>query len=309
MSRVGRHSIEYARQQLARGQLDGAIQTLVRLLGDDADDADPHALLAHALLGRKRVHAAAAEARIALELDPESLPAQLAAAGVAIAQRRFRDAQALLDTARTMYPDAPVVEDMLARLHLAWGRDAAAATHNGRALELDPDDADYLALAASLAWRRGDRVQAEAIAREALHADGDHIEAICVLGHVALARGDVDEAREHAAWALQIDAMNAQAIALLCAINARRSPLLGAWWRFQAFVSAGPAHRAITLLLGMYLAYRVASLWLTDHGQADAALILSGVWLGFCVYTWVAPSLFWKAVRRELAQVRLDPKF
>ncbi|WP_190285605.1 tetratricopeptide repeat protein [Montanilutibacter psychrotolerans] len=303
------YQLELAEEQLDRGQVDTAIHSLTRLLGEDPEHAGAHALLALALLRNKRLYAAQTEARRALELEPELLMAQLAAAMIAIAQRRFRDAERQLHDARALYPDAPAVDDALARLYSAWGRDAEALDHNRRACELAPDDVHFLSLRSRLEFDRGNRDIAAQLARNALQLDPESVEALSVLGHCALAAGRPDDARAHAAWALQVDPTDSNALALLGSIKARQSWVLGVWWRFQSFLSAGSRTRTVLSLLGMYLAYRAALLALDDNGHPDWQMPLSALWLGFCVYTWVAPGLFWRSVRRELQQVRLRPGF
>lgn len=298
-----------AERYYAHGQTDAAIDALLRLLGEDADHADAHAFLALCLIKRKRLHAAALEAQRALELEPESAFAHLASASAAIAQRRFAAAEAHLQAARERAPESAAVADAFARLYRAWGRDAQALEHARRACELDPDDPDYPALLAWLELRRGDRARAEELAREVLRAHPEHIDALCVLGHCELARGRADRAREHAAWALQIDPGDADALTLLAAVKARQSWLLGLWWRFQSFLSGGTRTRMVVLLLAMFLLYRVALIALPQQGLAQWVGPLSYAWLLFCAYTWIAPSLFWRSVKKELAQVRLRPDF
>ena len=70
----------HAVAQLGRGQVDAAIETLARLLGQSPDDADAHALRALCLLRRKRLHAARLEAGTALSLEPDSVFAHRAMA-------------------------------------------------------------------------------------------------------------------------------------------------------------------------------------------------------------------------------------
>jgi Flp pilus assembly protein TadD len=302
-------ALERARAQLQHGQVDGAIDTLTSLLGEDPDDARAHAVLAFALLRRKRLHAARHEAGRALELDPHAVLSHLAAAGVAVAERRFTDAELHLETARAGDPGDERVHEGLARLYFAWGRSRQALEHGRQACELAPEDDDCLALRAQLEFAAGQRGPARAFALHALEINPENVEALCVLGHCDLADGQDDAARQHAAWALQADPMSESALTLLAAIKARRSLLLGLWWRFQAFVSAGSRTRAIALLVGIYLLYRITLIVLGNHQLGHWNAPLNWAWLGFCAYTWFAPALFWKAVRRELQQVRLRPEF
>lgn len=298
-----------AERYYAHGQLDATIDALLRLLGEDADHSDAHAFLALCLIKRKRLHAAALEAQRALELEPESAFAHLACAVAAIAQRRFPAAQAHLQSARELAPESAAIADAFARLYRAWGRDAQALEHARRACALDPDDPDYPALLAWLELRRGERGRAEELARDVLRAHPEHVDALCVLGHCELARGQPERAREHAAWALQIDPADADALTLLAAVKARQSPLLGLWWRLQSFLSGGSRTRMVVLLLAMFLLYRIALIALPQQGLPHWVGPLSYGWLLFCAYTWIAPTLFWRSVRKELAQVRLRPGF
>lgn len=303
------HWFSIAEQQHARGQIDAAIETLTRVLGEDPDDGDAHAFLAICLLKRNRLHAAALEALRGAELDPESLFIHLASASVATAHRRFQLAEEHLATARGLYPEADAVYEHLARLYSTWGRGDEAIANCLRACELAPGDAGHWALRARLELGGGDRREAARYALEALELDPENVEALCVIGHCELADGQVDAAREHAAWALQIDPMNEGALTLLAAIKMRQSLVLGLWWRFQAFVSAGSRLRAVALLIGIFLLYRIAMIALDENGKDHLLAPLSFAWMGFCLYTWVAPGIFWKAVRRELEQVRLRPNF
>jgi hypothetical protein len=125
------------------------------------------------------------------------------------------------------------------------------------------------------------------------------------MGNIALRRGDLEDAREHCIWALRQNPNDPSAIHLLCAIKARRSWLLGLWWRFQSFlVTFGPAW-IVAILLGLYLVNRILTMVLLDMGQTDAAHTVQLAWLAFVIYTWIAPSLFQRMVQKELKQVLL----
>lgn len=295
--------------QLGHGQVDAAIETLAQLLGDTPDDAAAHSLLAICLVRRKRLHAARLEAEAGLALAPEDAFAHRAMAEVLIASRRFDDALAHLEQARAADPEDGEIEAALAWLYLAWDRADAALPHAGRARELDPDSAQPLVLLATIARQRGDRAGSARLAAQALAMDPESVDALVLAGHAALAAGDVDAAREHAAWALQHDPQDEGALELLCATKARRSLWLGLWWRFQSFVVAGGSTRAIAIVVGLFLVYKAASILLAGHGRQDIADAIRIGWLAFCVYSWVAPEVFLRQVRRELEQVRLRPDF
>ena len=66
---------------------------------------------------------------------------------------------------------------------------------------------------------------------------------------------------------------------------------------------------AIALLVGFYLLYRAADIAMLEHGLDEWAPALSFAWLGFCVYTWFAPGIFMRSVKRELSTVKLRPDY
>jgi transitional endoplasmic reticulum ATPase len=95
---------------------------------------------------------------------------------------------------------------------------------------------------------------------------------------------------------------------LLVSIKARENLLLGAWFRVNASLSDfGP--KAMLILLAAYVMQRFLVLALEDLKLGGLSDVVSYTWLGLCVYSWVAPSVFRKMLERELATVRLDPRF
>jgi tetratricopeptide (TPR) repeat protein len=260
-------------------------------------------------VSRHRLHAAQLEASQALLLDPDSEVAHMAMAAVSIAHRKFREAEAHLEAAHTLSPEDADILAMSASLYQAWDKPDQALDNIARAHAMAPDDPGILAQYGRIEFLRGRREPARGFAERALEIDPEHVDALTLLGHCDLAAGRVEDARRHAVWALQNAPGDEGALTLLAAVKARQSWFLGLWWRFQTWISAGSNRRAIALLVGMYLLYRAVGIALVDNGQQDGASVLSVVWLGFCVYTWFAPSIFQKSVRRELETVRLRPDY
>lgn len=305
MTRRSEHLFRHAQRMLDNGQVDQAMDALTQLLGEDPDDGDAHALLSLCLVRRKRLHAAKLEAQRAAELEPESVFAHLAMGSVLTARREFTAAAQHLVAALELDPESDFPHAQLARLYEAWGKRDLAKSHAIRACEISADDAGNWALRGSLEYSAGDRKTARLYASTALEIDPEHADALVLVGHCDLSTGNVQSAREHAVWALQADPTDEGALTLLGAIKARRSPVLGLWWRFQSFLSAGSSRRMLLLLVGIYLLYRIAMITLADHGMGEMVGPLSIVWLCFCAYTWFAPALFWKSVRREMDTVAL----
>jgi hypothetical protein len=65
----------------------------------------------------------------------------------------------------------------------------------------------------------------------------------------------------------------------------------------------------VVVLIGMFALYRCTVIVLEAHGLQQWAPFANGLWLAVCAYTWVAPSLFARALKRELEQVALKPTF
>lgn len=301
--------IERAYTQIHHQDLYGAIESLRQALTIDADSSRAHALLAICLHDQKRIHAADYEARAALTLDPDSPFAHYAMAVVSMAQRRFKLAEQHLQAALSLNPGNPTTLRALARLYGLWGRRSEVLPLLEEAREADPNDAETWAALAECHRDARNFRQAEELARRALEIDPENSDALLTMGHLLLARNEVADAREHALLVLSNNALHEGAIHLLGAVKARQSPLLGVWWRFNAFFGGGSMTRRVVLLIGMYLAYRASVIALDDTGHEQAGTWLSFAWLGFCIYTWVGPAIFQKQLRQELAPAGLSNKY
>jgi Flp pilus assembly protein TadD len=97
--------LEHALRLMRGGHIDQSIDVLTRVLGEEPDHGDAHAILAFCLVSRKRLHAANLEASQAVGLDPDSHLAHLAMASVQIARRAFKQAETHIDAARTLAPE------------------------------------------------------------------------------------------------------------------------------------------------------------------------------------------------------------
>ncbi|WP_213877388.1 tetratricopeptide repeat protein [Pseudomonas sp. dw_358] len=301
--------LHLAYQRLQAGHNDGAIDSLRQLLAEDSDHAEAHALLAICLINMRRVHAARAESRLALAADPELPVAHYAMAVVAIAMRQFKPAEQHLRQLLDMEPLNPMYHRTLAELYSLTGRSALRLEQLQKALELGPDDAANLVAMAQYHRSEGHWDQAEGYARQALQSDPGHPGGVVVLGHLLLRRGETAAAREHAIWALQENANDRAALHLITAVKARESLFLSFWWRLNAWMSERGTTRAIVILLGMFVLYRVMVIALNQQGYPTLAEGVDWVWLAFVVYTFAAPQIFKRALDKELVQVRLSKEF
>ncbi len=295
--------------QLAHGDARGAVESLREALSHEPDDPSLHAVLAVALLACKRRHAARVEAETAVALAPELAVAHRALGYARLAFRDLRGAGEAFAQSAALAPDDAEAHLALGRLHAAARREGPARAAFQRALALAPWDPDPVVALGELELQAGRVGAARERALAALAESPDHEDALELMGWVLLAEGRTAEAREHALWILRQNATRAGAIHLLCAAQARRSPLLGLWWRWNAFMATLADGRSILILVGLYVAQRLATLALLDAGMPSVAASVSWAWIAFAAYTWLGPALFIRALRRELAAVRLRPGF
>jgi len=311
MSDPSRHAalaLSRAAERLRVGDPAGALEALREGLALAPDHALLHAVLARVLLQLRRRHAAREEAGIAIGLEP-TLPAAHLAMGLAhLAFRDLGKAEAALREAVALDPGDDGCHAALGRALLAARRREEAEAAFRQAAALDPSDASHVAAIGEVALARGRRAEARAHARAALELEPESPDALVLMGEVLLADGERAEAREHALSVLRTDATNFEALHLLTAVKAKESLLLGLWWRFNGLLSTF-GRGTVLALIGMFVAYRFAVIALQEAGAPGPARVAQLVWLGFAVYTWVAPGLFRRALERELSAVRLSREF
>lgn len=294
---------------LAQGNYPTAVEMLRHRLTENPDDATAHAYLAICLVDMRRVHAAEMEARTALVLDPGSSLGRFALVSVCMARRRLKEAESLLYDLIAEAPNTDLYHRWMGRIHRLKGRPKEAEAMLRKAVELDPEDPDNLAELAGFYLVTGKKGLAKDFARQALELQPEHQDALVAMGSVLLEEGDIQGAWDHARWAIKHDATDRGALGLICAIKAKTNWFLGAWWRFNSFVSGLGEKRAILFLVGMFVVYRLVRVWAVQTNHRDLIEPIDIGWIGLCVYTWIGPSLFRRALNKELGGVKLDEKF
>ncbi len=301
--------LHLAQQQMSQGQLEGATKSLRQVLTFAPDEADAHALLSICLLGLRRVHGAEYEAEMALSLDPESLLALEASADVLMARRKFKPAEKRFRELLERKATSPSVYRGLADLYRLTGRHDRARAWLDKALELEPGAAETWADLGFWHLRYGDLDTAEVKARKALEISPEHHNGLLLMGHILVQRGHVEEARDHAIWALRQDPTDKAALYLMAAIKARKSVVLGLWWRYSTWMGNLGDGRAILVLLTAYVLYRFGVITATGLEHPDLAQYIQFLWLAIVAYTWIGPVVFGQSLKRELAEVKLDREF
>jgi len=292
------------------GNRGGGIDLLRRALSLDPDHPRAHAALADHLLDARRLPAAGIEVRIALGLDGNDPYILQVAAAVLIAERKLDDAWAHCRIAMqglAAPPDAFVL-GALARQLLGDAAGARELVHEALAR-----DAAHTGALTRLAWLEFDAGLYEAAARAAqaaLEADPIDRDAHIIAGYIDLARGDTAAAEQHARFVLRHDASDTgSGLTLWTAVQARRSFVLGAWWRFNVWLTRGELGRRIGRLMALYLLARVAMIVTDELGLERVSITIAVAWIALCAYTWIAPRVFQGMLKRSLPPVSLDPDF
>jgi len=301
--------LEEAWTKIQHGHYDGAIDTLREILSHDPDMAEAHAYLAICLLNKRRAHAATQEAQIALTLEPETELCIYALALTQIAQRKFHDAEANISRLLDLNPNNAHYYLLLADLYTMTAKNKDVLALLDKALALSPENPDTLSKLSDYYLAMNNQEQAEHYATEALRIDPEHADALISMGHLCLSKGDINTAREHAIWALRQEPDNSSALYLMTAIKARANPLLGLWWRYNAWINRVGIARSILILLSAFLVYRISSMIFMDMGRDDIANIINFCWLGIVIYSFIGPAIFEKSLKKELAKVKLGNDF
>jgi Flp pilus assembly protein TadD len=301
--------LEEADVQRRLGNHRGATELAQRALTIDPDHAQAHAALAAILLDARRLTGAGIEVRTALALDAGDPYIHRVAAAVLIAERKLDDAWAHCLIALEGPAPAPEAFVLGARVRVLQDERAHARELLHEALAIDAAHVGALTQLARLELDGGNRNEAARVIALALEADPVDPGAHLAAGTIDLARGDAASAEHHARFALGLDATDRDALTLWAAIQARRSWLLGAWWRWNMWMSQRDDRRQIALLIGAFVVVRVAIIAADALGLDGLSAVLSLGWLGLCAYTWVAPGMFRRMVARSLDSVRLDPDF
>lgn len=301
--------LEQAEVQRRLGNHHGATQLAQRALALDPDHARAHAALAAILLDARRLVGAGIEMRAALALDADDRYIHRVAAAVLAAERQLDDAWAHCLIAIQGPAPAPEALVLGAKVRQLQGDRAHARELLHEALAIDAAHVGALVGLARLELADGARDEAARLIALALEADPVNHDAHVAAGTIDLARGDAASAETHARFVLGLDATDRDALVLWAAIQARRSWLLGAWWRWNMWLAQRDDRRQIAMLIAAFVVARIAIIVTDELGFAGVSRVLEFAWLGLCAYSWFAPALFRRMIARSLETVRLDPDF
>jgi tetratricopeptide (TPR) repeat protein len=301
--------LEQAEVQRRLNNHRGAIELVQKALAIDPDHARAHAALAFSLLAARRLPAAGIEARTALALDGNDDYVHYVAGHVMMAERKLDDAWA--HTLIALEGDRADAHTHVlgATIQVLKGDNARAKELLMQALECDANHCSALTELARLELNLGEREAAAEHVELALKSDPANTDAHVVAGYVALAKGDDGVAENHARFVLNQDATDEGGLKLFTAVKAKRSVLLGLWWRWNTYISMRDDRRQIAVLIGTFVLMRIVIIVTDELGYDTISRVLQLGWLGFCAYTWFAPELFRQWLKQELGSVKLDPDY
>jgi predicted Zn-dependent protease len=293
----------------ARGLHDLAIDELKRGLAMTPADAMAHALLASCLLAKGRVHAAEYEVGEALRLDPGSTFASLTLARVLTLRNRWSEALRLCSEVLAADPSDADAHLLRAEVFLLSGDRPAALASLRAAAKLRPDDIAVMRGFADYYLRVGDLAQAEHFALAVLAQHAEDADGHLLMARVCLLRDEVDHAERHVATAIADDPDSHEALRAFADVKTRRSPLLGVWWRWNAWMQRLGTRGMVSVLIGAYIVFNLTALVVEDLGYRGASSVIRYLWLALAVYSWVAIPLYQRRLKAELAKFRFDLKF
>jgi Tfp pilus assembly protein PilF len=295
-----------ARRMLETGNAESALRSVRDVLANDAVNTDALALLARCH-GALRQWDEAAEALAALAaVDPDDLRAPalrlvFADRGGAIGKKSLAAAEELL----RHDPENALAWHYKAVAHENGGRYEDAETCHRRAVELDPEDADYLASFADFLSKTGRKAEAGTLLAAAAEIAPDSTSVLIATGTRDLREGRVEEAYDKAIWALRQDPNDPAAIALLVSIKTRKNPVMGVWWRWAGLMESVGSGTRWGIVIGLYIAWLVLSKQVLTRLPDMVHTVVVVAWVSFCVLTWVGPWIFRRAIARELRAVKI----
>jgi len=276
-----------ARHWMTLNKPDRVLEQLARLPGDAALSPDAFVLRTAALydLDRHLEAEAAAEAGLG-ELGPD--PQLLALLGMSRQELgKYEGAESALLDGLALAPTSSYLLCAYARLCLAVGQAGKAAKLVERAASFDPEDDVVARTRVLVAFVEGKDAEAVRHGREAMRLDPDGGGNHAMYGMALANRGDVGSAARSFRRAAAADPGNTELVEAAREARAAAHPLL---WPLRPMQRFGA--------LPVWLAAVVGMTALRAAGLAPLAVAFAVLWVAYCVYSWVAPPLVRRWVRR-----------
>jgi tetratricopeptide (TPR) repeat protein len=291
------------------GNLTGARTSFEHILADTPDHVPALCGMAASLIGEDNKKALACTLD-ALARDPENDYATRILALIHMQLKKKQEAIGAANRAvelESFNPDNHHIQGIvLARYDQREGAEAAYK----RGLELDPYSTALLSDYARLLNDMGRTSEANDLSEQAVHLAPGSANALAARGETALLAGELDEAMSLAVEALRVDANNPSAIQLLVEIKTRKNPIMGIWWHWMRWMnSLGSSSMRWGVIIGLYIAWQVFRRTVLVNTPEPVQMLGIAAWVGFCVLTWVGPSLFNNMLKKEMKTVNLKAGF
>jgi Flp pilus assembly protein TadD len=224
-----------------------------------------------------------------LDADPEHVPLLGLLSRLHAARGDLAEAERAILSALRLDPRDPELLVAYARLVARAGQLDKARELLERAAALDPEDPEVRASRALLAYVRGESGLLEEEARALLERDpfDDAGHRLLVLHHFSEARPE--RALPHAREVVRSDLRDADAVEGAREAQLWTHPLM---LPLRPFARYGAAKTWIAAVVGLTALRSVSP---------TAALVGGCAWLGLCVYSWTAPPLLRRWLRRRRA--------
>jgi len=303
------YKYEQALRYYSQGQTSAAIDLLKQLLSEDPNDAACHGLLAACLLGKKRIHAAEYELKLALAIDPLEPFLHLVYARVYYYQNKFAKSLGACDEVLSRDPESVEALKLKADILMTSNRGKEALSCLQEVSRLEPDSVETFCALGNHYLRTGEKDLALEYAAQALAKEAQHYDSNVLMGYTQLEHNDLAEAEYHAKLAIMLDPESEGALLLLASIKMRRSWFLGLWWRLNTKLNQLSNLGQATALISAFVLFNFISDLLADFDMEDASNALSYAWLGVVAYSWFAIPAFHRAIKKEIESFSFNKDF
>lgn len=281
-------ALSLAQHWMTVNRPDRVLEELSRLPGDAALSRAAFVLRAAALhdLGNHQAAASAAESGLG-DVGPD--PQLLAILGMSRQQLgRYEAAESALLDGLALAPTSSFLLCAYARLCLTVGQVEKAGKLVERAASVDPEDDVVARTRLLVAFVQGKDSDAVKHGREAMRLDPDDGGNQLLYGLALASRGNVGAAAHSYRRAAAADPGDRELVEAAREARAAAHPLL---WPLRPMQRFGP--------LPVWLAAVVTMTGLRAAGLAPLALVFAVLWVTYCVYSWVAPPLVRRWIRRN----------
>jgi predicted Zn-dependent protease len=257
-----------------------ALEALAGLAGEDLDDPNVWYIRGHALLELDSFDQAAELAVAALGRFPEDVELLSILCAAEAGRDRLAEAERAVLSALELEADSAILLCQYARVLMRGGQFDKAEEVLALAERAEPDADVVLRARQLLAYIRFRTDEARELAQELLRRDAEDPQGQMMLGALDMEQVKPRQALERFGTVVRNDPADRHAVAAAQQAQLMTNPLLWPILPFERF-GVGPTWvAAIAIIFGLRAA-----------GADTAAGIATLVWIGMCVYSWIAGAV------------------